>query len=100
MGAHLDGRVDERGGAQQVVGNGLRGVVFHQGHVLVCRGVEDDHGPFLVQQPPRAIAVGHVVQQGAAGHARVVPSQAAVDLEEGVLGPFHQDHRAWRVFGA
>ena len=58
--AELVGQIGHELGAADVVADRLADVHFHQGHVLVGGGVEDDLRPKLGEELPHAGHVGDV----------------------------------------
>jgi hypothetical protein len=61
-------------------------VVFHERHVLVRRGVEDDVGLEFDTDAQRALGVDDVVQDCLAFDLGEAARDLAIDLEESVLG--------------
>ena len=87
-------------GAEDVVGDGVGGVVFHQRHVLVRGGVEDGVRFDVGDDAERGFGIDHVVQHGFAGNIGKTLGDLAVDFEEGVFAALHEDQQAGLEGGA
>ena len=83
------GHVD---GALHVGDDGFAGVLFHERHVLVGRGVEDDGRAVRGDDAVAALAVAHIGHDGDDGHLRVFFLNLQADEVHGRLGAIEQDN--------